>query len=58
MPVGGEAVLAEYWHIGETKTRLRSVTPRNPIGSKRCDTGTDSGGSGTATGLPIDDISS
>src|SRR5947209_12293164 len=26
----------EYWHIGETKTRLRQVTERNVIGSNRC----------------------
>ena len=28
-----------YWHIGETPIRLRSVTPRSVIVSKRCDIG-------------------
>src|SRR6478736_264286 len=26
----------EYWHIGDTKTRLGNVTPRTEKGSKRC----------------------
>ena len=35
VPVVGEPIVAEYWHIGETPMRLRSVTPRRASGSKR-----------------------
>jgi hypothetical protein len=27
----------EYWHMGETKTRLRKVTERSASGEKRVD---------------------
>ena len=41
VPVVRRAVLAEYWHIGETTTRFASVSPRSRNGSK-------SGGSASA----------
>jgi len=27
----------EYWHIGETNTRLEKVTERSVSGAKRCE---------------------
>ena len=35
MPVGREAVWAEYWHIGDTPMRLAKVTERSCKGEKR-----------------------
>ena len=34
-PASGPVAAAEYWHIGAIQTRLRTVTSRKVIGSKR-----------------------
>jgi len=35
MPVGRSAIDGEYWHMGETTMRLRSVRRRRARGVKR-----------------------